>query len=301
MFLTDWLSWMDHYPLRAAAALTAAVLFAWLYLASQRSWRKADEARAARLLESLRLYGAAEHALRILPSDDEGMQNEPLPEDERTGSLLSCLAAPYITPDLRSQIGAYLQDFDAARLALLRRTLSREASRLAAEHLKLLNACEQPGWGRTLWRQLRPALPFAFLTAGILLCAWLAQALYELPAPASAGYGWDLACTLARFVSGLFSLLMFGQALLVNRRPAPGSGLLRGLAAVIAALFLVHLAGAEAAPYTLAAQLLLFLLGFRWTDGKPRKARPFPGHYDPAGSEEAPASAEEPPPSKPTP
>lgn len=298
MFLEDWLNWFKDYPVNAAAVFAAAALFAWMYITALRMRRSHDEIRLSRLQDNLRLYAAAEYALWLklhepAPADETP---EPASSGDLPARLIGCLAAPYITEDLRFQIGAYLRDSDAARIGPLYRIISRETAKLADEHRRLLDACEQPGWGGSLWRQLRAALPFVFLAAGLALCAWLAVALYNLPPSYESGYAWDVARCLSLFASGLFSLLMLGQALLTDRRPSQSGRLQRGLSAVIGLLFLIHLAGIYAAPYVLVVQLLLFGLGFIWTDGKPRKTRPFVGSYELTNNQEGevppPAAAE---------
>ncbi|WP_138495147.1 hypothetical protein [Paenibacillus pinistramenti] len=284
MFLTDWLNWMDQYPLRAAAVIASVLLFVWLYVTAARFWRRNEEARLSRLRESLERFGTAGYEIRRQLARQDGLEGpEELAENaELADSLLSCQAAPYSSSNLREQIGIYLKRGDASRLEPLLRLLNREAHQLAEEYEALLEAAEQPGWGRSLLRLLQPALPFLLVAAGVLLGVWLALDLADLPPSDAPDYAWTIACLVMRTASGLFSLLMLGHALLVSRRPAPGAGLQRWLALLIAALFAVHSAGLEAAPYTLTLQLLLFPLGF-WNQGKPRKSRPFAGHYELAG------------------
>ncbi|WP_094095100.1 hypothetical protein [Paenibacillus physcomitrellae] len=284
MFLTDGLYWIDHYPFRAAALLASVILFTWLYVTAQRVWRRNDEFRLDKLQESLERYADAEYVIRRqLIKEDAGFHHSPeitLEEDtDLPDKLLACQAAAYASPGLREQIGVYLRRRDASRLEPILRVMNRESLQLADEYEELLQHTEQPGWGRSLIRLIRPALPFVLLSAGAALGIWLAQDLAKLSPDETPGYDWSLACLVMRTVSGLFSLLMLGQVLLVNRRPSRNGGLRIGLSLVIAALFAVHIAGLEAAPYTLALQILLFPLGF-WNQGRSRRSRPFAGHYE---------------------
>lgn len=309
MFLKDGLDKFEVYPIHAAVLLGAAALFVWMYIAVWQMRRRTEEDRLGRLRESVRLFTDAEHALWLqlyrtpdqasgphLSPDEEDNASGDSPAsrpftDDFSGQLTACLAAPYISADLRFQISAYERDPDPARLGPLHRIISREAARLADEYEELLGACEQPGWGRSIWRQLRPALPFVFLAAAALLCTWLAQTLYDLPPSYEQGYRVGLIRSLAVFLSGLLSLLMFGRALLSERRFSPSGLLQRGWALLIGLLFLIHLAGLRFAPYVLVLQLLLLFFGFIWTDKEPRRNRPFVGHYEGRGGSEQPEDA----------
>ncbi|ANS76772.1 hypothetical protein AWM70_21100 [Paenibacillus yonginensis] len=284
MFLTDGLYWIDHYPLRAAVLLAAIILFAWLYVAAQRIWRRSDETRLDRLRESLERYADAEYEIRRKLNQEHAGSSHSLdvmPEEdtELAGRLLACQAAPYVSPGLREQIGVYMRRRDSSRLEPILRVMTRESGQLTDEYEALLHNAEQPGWGSSLIRLIRPALPFVLLSAGIALGIWLARDLSMLAPDTTDEYGWTVTCLIARTVSGLFSLLMLGQVLLVNRRPSRNGGLRILLALIIAALFAVHSAGLAAAPYALALQILIFPLGF-WNQGRSRRSRPFAGHYE---------------------
>ncbi|AWB43213.1 hypothetical protein DCC85_02505 [Paenibacillus sp. CAA11] len=277
---SDWLVWIEAHPVRAGLAALAVILFLWLYITARRIFLQAELQRMSLLDDSLERLALVSAQLRAAHEPHEPQEQPDRAEAVLTERLEALRIAAALGTDLRGQITVYLDDPDPARLARLARTLSRESERLLDERDKLVARRERPGWGHTLWLQLRPALPAAMLAAALALCAWLAQALDTLPRPYGSAEVWTLACLASRFLSGVFSLLLLGSALLVSRRSAAGSLLARMLALVIALLFLLHGIGLEAAPYVLTVQLLLYALGFRWTDGKPRKARPFPGHYD---------------------
>ena len=285
MFLTYWLTWLNDQSLRPILLLGAVFVFVYLYITVQRIWRLADESRLGRLQEQLHLYAAAEYALhRSDHFNSNASMNTELAE-ELTHTLVACQTTPYITPDLKLQISAYLRDQEHARLPRLLRSINRESNKLTQEKTKLLCALEQPGWGILFWKQLRPALPAMMLAAGLMLLASLIRSLQQLYQNVDGigpnnVFSWDMICIWSGFVSGIISLFMVGQVLLTNRRPSTGGVIMRVMATCIAILFLAQIPGAQVAPYVLAGQLLLYLLGFMWTSGKPRKTRPFVGNYE---------------------
>ncbi|WP_433945274.1 hypothetical protein [Paenibacillus sp. SN-8-1] len=279
MSLTQVWSWLIQHPAGPYLAAVTALTFIALYAAARSSAWRVEQARLERLRHSLELYSAAAGPLqRTLEQRGADTDASALLMDR----LQACKAAPYLTADLQGQIGAYLADGDEARLPLLHRALDREAVRLMEERAKLLSRAEQPGWGLSLWLQLRALLPFAFAAAAVLLTAWLLQALGDAAAAGGSDAAWTRAAIWARFASILLSLLLLYPVLLENRRPGGSIVLLRLLSIFIALLALIHLAGLETSLYVLAVQLLLFVLGFSLTGTKPRKARPFAGHYDDA-------------------
>ncbi|MNU39850.1 hypothetical protein D3C71_285530 [compost metagenome] len=277
MSLTQVWSWLIQHPAGPYLAAVTALTFIALYAAARSSAWRVEQARLERLRLSLELYAAAAGPLqRAAEQRGANADAEALLMDR----LQACKAAPYLPADLLGQIGAYLADGDEARLPLLHRALDREAVRLMEERAKLLARAEQPGWGLSLWLQLRALLPFAFAAAAVLLTAWLLQALGAAPAAGGSDAAWTRAAIWARFASILLSLLLLYPVLLENRRPGGSMVLLRLLSIFIALLALIHLAGLETSLYVLAVQLLLFVLGFSLTGTKPRKARPFAGHYN---------------------
>lgn len=277
MSLTQVWSWLTQQPAGPYAAAVTALTFIALYTAARSSAWRIEQARLERLRLSLELYAAAAGPLQRAVEQRGANADTPALLMDR---LQACKAAPYLTADLQGQIGAYLADGDEARLPLLHRALDREAVRLMEERARLLANAEQPGWGLSLWLQLRAMLPFAFAVAAVLLTAWLLQALGAAPAAGSSEAAWTRAAIWARFASILLSLLLLYPVLLASRRPGSSTILLRLLSIFIALLALIHLAGLETSLYVLAVQLLLFVLGFSLTGTKPRKARPFAGHYD---------------------
>ncbi|USB33720.1 hypothetical protein [Paenibacillus sp. YPG26] len=277
MSLTQVWSWLIQHPAGPYLAAVTALTFIALYAAARSSAWRTEQARLERIRLSLELYGAAAGPLQRAAEQRGACADADALLMDR---LQACKAAPYLTADLQGQIGAYLADGDEARLPLLHRALDREAVRLMEERAKLLARSEQPGWGLSLWQQLQAMLPFAFAAAAVLLTAWLLQALGDAAAAGGSEAAWTRAAIWARFASILLSLLLLYPALLANRRPGGSTSLLRLLSLFTALLALVHLAGLETSLYVLAVQLLLFLLGFSLTGAKPRKARPFAGHYD---------------------
>lgn len=271
-------SWVAEHPAGPYLSALTAVIFIVLYSSARsRTWRE-EQARLDRLRQSLELYASVAGPLQRT-AERRGLTGEDLAL--LSDRLQACKAAPYLTADLQGQISAYLADGDEARLPHLHRALEREAARLMDERGKLLARSEQPGWGLSLWLQLRPMLPFAFAAAAVLLTASLLQALGAAPADGSSEAAWTRAAIWARFASILLSLLLLYPVLLENRRHTGSSRVLQRLLSILIALLaLIHLAGLTTALYVLAVQLLLFVLGFSLTGTKPRKTRPFAGHYD---------------------
>ncbi len=274
MSLSEWLIWMQQHIFVSLYAFLALVLFLSLYGATE--WRSARKtsSRLSRLDSSLQLYAAAESSLIQAAGRPELSQEEELLVLER---LLACRAAPYITADVLGQISAYTGDRDTARLPMLVKTLERESDRLCVERDKLLRQSESPGWGYSLWKQLRLALPFLFAAALLSLIDWLLRMIGG-EIPISGNRYEDYLNIWARFASAVFSLLLLYPALMGGNRPNAGALLLRIWSVFISGLYLLHLLGPVFAPYILTIQILLFLAGFRFTGSKPRKSRPFVGY-----------------------
>lgn len=242
--------------------------------------------RIDRIGVTLKLYASAESALiSTIEQHNLTWEDRQILLDR----MLACRSAPYITTDLLMQISAYAEESDAARLPLLLKTLQRECERLCLEREKLLHRSESPGWGYALWRTLRPAIPFVFAIALLEMLRWLFILIYALSLSSSPSL-LEILNPWSRFGSALFSLLLLYPAVMGGNRPNIGSVLLRLWSVLIAALSLLNLIGESFAPYILVLQLLLFLAGFRLTGSKPRKSRPFAGHYQ-KDSEELPPSA----------
>lgn len=275
MSLSEWIIWLQQHNSASWFAFLALVLFLGLYGATERRTARKINSRLRRLDSSLQLYAAAESPLIQAAGRPELSSEEELLVTER---LLACRAAPYITADVLAQISAYANDRDTARLPLLTKTLERESERLYAERDKLLLQSESPGWGYALWNQIRPALPFLFAAALLYLIVWLIQMISgEIPMD---GHRFEEYLNhWTWFASALFSLLLLYPALMGGNRPNAGAVLLRIWSVFIAGLYLLHLLGPIYAPYILTVQILFFLAGFRFTGNKPRKSRPFVGHY----------------------
>ncbi|WP_331846527.1 hypothetical protein [Paenibacillus haidiansis] len=278
MSLSEWMIWLQRHDSVSISALLALALFLGLYGATEWGIARRERSRLYRLNGSLELYAAAQAPLIQAAGAGAGQELSPGQAEALLTRLLACRAASYATEDMLAQIAAYAGDLDAARLPLLLKTLERESERLCKERDKLLRRAESPGWGYSLWKGIRPAIPFLFAAALLYLIAWLLRALHgDVPL---AEYGAEeLVNSWSWFASALLSLLLLYPALMGIYRPNAGSKLLKGWAVFIAALFLLHLLGPEVAPYILVIQVLLFLLGFRFSGGKPRKSRPFAGHY----------------------
>ncbi|WP_199925423.1 hypothetical protein [Paenibacillus bouchesdurhonensis] len=283
MSLSDWLAWPFLYSPVAVILAPAFILFVWQYGASKRRTTYKINMRLDRLHRSLELYAAATGALLR----EIGRQNKPSSAEhaQLIDKLLACKAAPYATEDLLAQITAYTMDEgDIMRLTLLLRTIERETERLVEERSVLLRRIEKPGWGWSLWQQFHHALPFIFTISIFTLVIWLLGSLDQLGYIGDEGWNalgewWVALYIWTRFLSCLFSLLILYPFLRGWRRESSSSLLQRWLAVVIALTALLHMVGLPWAPYIFTLQLLLFIAGFRFSRNKPRKARPFVGHY----------------------
>lgn len=276
MSLSEWMNWLQQH---AALSLTAVlVLVTFLALYGVTSWRTRTglRSRLEHLEKSLKLYAAA--SAPLLNNNTYGTLM-PEQENELIDRLLACQAAPYASPDLLGQIGAYKEDHDHARLPLLLRTLEREGERFLEERDKLLKWLEQPSWGIRFWLGLQPAFPFLFAAALFILVYQLLLRWSGAGISFLGSNSLDTVYFYSRFGSALFALLLLYPALMGGFRPGEGSILLRLWAIFIAAMYLLHFISPVIAPYIAAAQVLLFLGGFLFTRSKPRKARPFVGHY----------------------
>ncbi|WP_410771053.1 hypothetical protein [Fontibacillus sp. BL9] len=273
--LSEWIIWLHQHDSVSLTAFLALGLFLGLYGATEWSMRLRERSRLHRISTSLELYAAAESPLIQADGRSELSRAE---EQLMMDRLLACRAAPYITADGLAQISAYAGDRDAARLPLLLKTLERETERLCEERDKLLRRTESPGWGYALWKQIRPALPFLFAAALLYEISWLMRMLSG-EIPVTGGSFEEYLNIWTQFASAIFSLLLLYPALLGGYRLGAGYVLQRLWSVFIAALFLLQLLDPAFAPYILAIQVLLFLAGFRFTGSKPRKSRPYVGHF----------------------
>ncbi|SDG30264.1 hypothetical protein SAMN04488542_13427 [Fontibacillus panacisegetis] len=272
--LPEWMIWLQQQTVISYITLPALCLFLAIYAITKWRMEKRESYRLKRLNSSLKLYASATGPLI------RGAESLQLPTEEQQllmDVLLECRAAPYITSDLLGQINAYAHDQDNSRLTLLLKTIERESDRLIEEQDKLLHRIETPGWGYSLWKQIYPAIPFLFALALFYLFGWLIQLLFQMSSP-QLGLS-DLLSKWSLFGSALFSLILLYPALMNSNRPTASSFLLKVWSIIIALLFLFHLINPMFAPYILVVQMILFLIGFRFTGNRSRKSRPFAGHY----------------------
>lgn len=277
MLLWDWMAWLNLHTPTVMVIAPAIVLFVWQYSASKRRTAYRVNIRLDRLHRSLELYAAATGALLREAGTADGLS--PAEHATLVNKLLACKAAPYVTEDLLAQITAYMMDEqDGTRRTLLLRTLERETERLMEERSLLLRRSEKPGWGWMIVQQIQHALPFFFTVCLFILVVWLHGSLN--PSEQMEDERWAALYVWSRFLSCLFSLLVVYPFLRGGYRRTSSSWLQRWLAVTIALAALLHLAGGLTwAPYILTLQLLIFLAGFRFNRSKPRRSRPFVGHY----------------------
>ncbi|GGH37713.1 hypothetical protein GCM10008013_45350 [Paenibacillus segetis] len=275
MSLSEWITWLQQHERTVLTSFLALSLFLGLYVASERKTSRRERSRLDHLRYSLELYSAAAGPLM---REVNRIGDSPNEQELLSDKLLACRAAPYVTADLLTQIGAYIHDQDPTRLSLLQKTLERESEHLIEERETLLNGMERPGWGLSFWQQIRPIIPFLFALALFFCLCWLFQ-LIEISRMATANSGLTLLNSWTSFASVLFSLIVLYPALMGGRRRTEGSALLWTLSIFIALLGMLHTINLELAPYILGAQVLLFLSGFTLAGSKPRKSRPYVGHY----------------------
>lgn len=291
--LPEWMVWLQQQAAISYITLPTLCLFLASYVITKWRREKRESYRLQRLNSSLKQYASAMGPLI------RGVESSQLSTEEQRllmDMLLECKAAPYITSDLLGQINAYTHDQDKSRLTLLLKTLERESDRLIEEQDKLLHRIEAPGWGYSLWKQIYPAIPFLFILVLFNLFGWLVLLLFQMPG--SELESSTLLSKWSQFGSAIFSLILLYPALMNSNRPTASSLLLKLWSVFIALLFLLHLINSMLAPYILAVQAILFLVGFRFTGNRSRKSRPFVGHYPIPGTEssgeEIPASDPEP-------
>lgn len=276
MSFWDSLLWTESQPPGWVTALLAIVIFVWLYSAAQRRSTQAEQSRLNHLDRSIELYTAAAGPLM---RSSESLVISTQMEQVLIDKLQSCKAAPYLTDTLQGQIVSYLMDLDPTRLPLLGRTLDRETLKLLEERKRLLIRRERPGWGLSLWLLIKPAIPFLFIVVLFLLLRLLSDdvnGLYELT---NSQANWLLISIYSKFISCVLSLLLLYMIIMSNRRPVEGAIIYHLLSLSIALLSLGHFYTLTSAPYILGAQIVIFLSGFRLLKPRPRKTRPFVGHY----------------------
>lgn len=275
MSLSESMDSLVFFAMSWVGVLASIVGLLIIYSVTLKCSAERERLRIDRIGVTLKLYASAESVLISVLE-----RNSLTPEDRQSmlDAVLACQSAPYITNDLLMQIAAYTEKSDVARLPLLLKTLRRESERLCMERDKLIHRSESPGWGYALWKTIRPGIPFVFAIAVLFLLRWLFFLLYALNAAPSTR-PLELVNSWSLFGSALFSLLLLYPAVMGGNRPNTGSVLLRLWSVLIAVLYLLNLLGESFSPYIFGLQLLLFAIGFRLTGSKPRKARPFAGHY----------------------
>ncbi|MNO21455.1 hypothetical protein D3C76_112290 [compost metagenome] len=274
MISVSLLDWLQQQAAVSFITLPALCLFLALYIATKWRREKRERSRLQRINSTLNLYASASGPLI------RGAKASQLCAEEQAllmDVLLQCRAAPYITSDLLTQINAYAHDQDHSRLTLLLKTIERESERLIEEQDRLLHTIETPSWGYSLWKQIYPAIPFLFACAIFYLFGWLIRLLIQMTA--SQLPFWDVVVAWSHFGSAIFSLILLYPALMNGNRSTASSLLLKIWSIIIALLFLLHAINSTFAPYILAVQVILFLVGFRFTGSRSRKSRPFVGHY----------------------
>ncbi|MGG4218982.1 flagellar export protein FliJ [Paenibacillus jamilae] len=269
------------------AFLLALCLLVWLYVHSAAQLRNLRQQRLEELQESLRIYGRLAGSLQTA-TQDAFNNSQKQHQNALIHALQEAKAAPYLTPHLQEQVQASLRECDTFRRELLLKSLEREMNKLIEERRLVLLESHAPGWGMALWKLLRPAAgPLAL--AGIV---WLisrlvaelitySQADVSLPDTTQSA-SWLIGYAWTRFVSGLIALLYVYRLMTLRRQndlDVTASHFPTSLLCmVIAVVALFQWLGPEASPYILAAQLVLFLIGFRLTRGRSRSDRPYVGH-----------------------
>ncbi|MFD1137241.1 hypothetical protein PUW24_09590 [Paenibacillus urinalis] len=256
-----------------AIAAFMIVLLLWLYIYHASSLRQGKYRRMDDLQDTLYTYSKLAGHLTL------GLKKDGLPGEPLHGALILALqeskSAPCLTPHLREQIQACLAEGDEAGLQLLSRSLEREMTRLAAERDRLFSSVHSPRWGQALWQIIQPMFaPLAAVGIAVLLYQFMTGAR-DITEGSTA---WEWVLLSARLVSGMISIAYV--YILILMRPRTAAGLitnLLSLAIILAALF--HLIGLAAAPYVLGGQLILFLLGFKWSKPPSRKERPYAGQF----------------------
>ncbi|MCC3379005.1 flagellar export protein FliJ [Paenibacillus farraposensis] len=285
MSLTDLAALAAYISPGLIALLLALSLLVWLYVHSAAQLRNSRQQRLNELQESLRIYGRLAGCLQT------NIQNSSTEKQQQPNELIHALqetkAAPYLTPHLQEQVQSSLRECDASRSELLLKSLEREMNKLIEERRLVLLESHAPGWGTALWKLLRPAAgPLAL--AGIV---WLiSRLLVDLTsysnmdsslANSEPSAYWLIGCTWMRFASGLIALLYVYRLMTLRKQndlDVTASHFPTSLLSIVmAAVALFQWIGPEAAPYILAAQFVLFLIGFWITRGRSRSDRPYVG------------------------
>ncbi|WP_145949068.1 hypothetical protein [Paenibacillus sp. Y412MC10] len=251
----------------------AVIVFLWLYIRTSRSLRAEAAARLELLQRTLALYSRAQG---VLGEEVEAAHVGAQEPDQLVQLLQECKAAPLMTPELLDMIDAYIRERDFSRLLMLQKMLDREIHRRIHEQSVLIRKIDNPGWGTSFWRMIRPAVPFAAL---VLTLYWFIQLYNGFQDSGAAALSWTSLELWTRLISCLAATLFLYWVIMDTRRDTPGI-LYRLLALIIAAVALLHLLGLTAAPYILAVQVVLFLFGFTLNPKPSRRNRPYAGHRE---------------------
>ncbi|MEC0240929.1 hypothetical protein P4H66_13825 [Paenibacillus dokdonensis] len=274
MYLAAWIDANDITDTQSRIIVTglAVILFLWLYIRTARSFKSAATARLDWLQQTLGLYSRAAGML-----DGDGAVDSPAEHEQETESLIlllqQCKAAPLVTTELLEAIDAYLKERDSSRHTQLQKMLEREISRRIREQSSIIRSLDNPGWGIGFWKLIRPAVPFAAL---VLILYWCLQLYQEFHGPDIPALSWASAELWMWFVSCLAAVISFYLAVMTPRKDSTKASY-RILALFISAAALAHFAGLTAAPYILAVQFILFLVGFGIHPKRSRRNRPYAG------------------------
>ncbi len=262
------------------ALIAALALLAGVYGFSAAQRRRTERERMRRIETSLDYWTRAAGHLYPLISPDPSSPRRAQPAASElplmAERILACKAAPYADQELIERIDHYLDKRDRQSMLLLYRTLEMQISRLTRERRSLLARGEQPHWGMLFGLTLRPLLPFiALLLEGALLL----YSLDDIHNAYVAGPPFPFFAIL-RFLSCTAALLLLYGVLSAGFRESGRRASFVIMALLIAAISLLHLLGLSAAPYILIVQVLVFIVGFRFTREPKRKERPYAGEYE---------------------
>lgn len=267
MSLAEWIDTFFGSMEGLLAVMLAAAVFLGLYIYCAARLQAVRMETLERIRQSLTLYTQLAGPLTAVVdrSEDDNISDEHL-----VSLLQECKAADRLTIDLLKQIDTYLHERDDSRLPHLSKTLEREMNLLVKERSELLRRIENPGWGTGLWMLLKPAVPGISFSAAIL---WTFHLISELRSPDAWGnlHVWTL------WLTCMIATVSFYRLLMDSKRRSLGV-IFYGLHLLIAAAALFNLFWAQASPYVLAVQALLYLTGFWFTSTRSRKERPYAGN-----------------------
>ncbi|WP_025678230.1 hypothetical protein [Paenibacillus massiliensis] len=268
-------NWIELFVMLAFT--WTGVLVVWLYAHSTAQLRLSRRSRLDELQESLYIYGELAGALACVR---EGSRRGE-PNSSLVRALEKAKAAPYLTPYLQEEIQDCLEQADSSHISLLHRSIEREMNKLIDERRMLLQETHAPGWGTAWWSMLRPALGPAALI-GILWLIW--RMLRQWLTLEDTATPWEHSLLWMQLLSGLLAILCVYRLLSLRRQnglDVTASHIPASIVSfLIAGMALLQWLGLGASPYILAAQLLMFALGFRFTRGRSRSNRPYAGQSD---------------------